>query len=181
MRLPGRVRRSRPTRSSASSIRLLRLRSERAQAEADVLGDRQMGEQRAFLRDVAGRALVGRNVQSPRIGHDRCPRSTRCPLSAARNPIRRRSSVVLPLPDAPEDRRQRALWYREIDVGKNDGLRRKTWRGLCSDSSAIDQSSASERTCPKRRHEEVGRAEREHDEHAANGAAAANATVELLV
>ena len=69
------------------------------QPEPDVRRDAQVREQVAVLRDVADPAALGRHVL--RRGVDDLGRRSDRPASERSNPASTRSSVVLPLPEAP--------------------------------------------------------------------------------
>ena len=69
------------------------------QAEADVGGDIEVGEEGALLGDEADRAALGGEMGRPSPRH-RSPRRIE-PPSACSKPPSRRSSVVLPQPEGP--------------------------------------------------------------------------------
>ena len=70
-----------------------------AQPEPDVRRDRQVREERALLRDVADAAPLGRRVLARAVDDAAAERDRAA--SGRSRPAIRRSSVVLPLPEAP--------------------------------------------------------------------------------
>ena len=180
MRLALGVARSRPDELERLVDPARRARRSRArQAEADVLGDRQVREERAFLRDVADGALVRRRRgRAPPSATIFARRSRRCRASAATNPMSTRSSVVLPLPDAPRIAVSVPSGDVEVDVARHRRLAVRL-RDARQRSSAI-VTSAPNADPAEPAHERGTPRPAQDDSTAANGAAAANATVELL-
>ena len=111
-----RGRSSRPSRSARRTSAAAPFAAR--QAEADVGDHGEVGEQRAFLGDVADAAAFGRHV----VGRRRRPSSSPSaivPRSARSKPAMRRSSVVLPLPEAPRIAVSEPAGDLEVDVAQD--------------------------------------------------------------
>ena len=91
------------------------------EAEGDVLGDGQMREQRALLRDVADRALVGRDVAPARGGHHASADRRSFPVGRD-EPDDQAQQRRLAAAGGAEDRRQRSLRDDEVDVGEDGSV-----------------------------------------------------------
>ena len=109
---------ARPTRSSSSATRW-RMRALRpggaAQAVADVLGHRQVGEQRVGLEDDAEVALGGRQRGDVAPAPGRSAR-----VDGGSSPAMARSSVVLPQPDGPRKETNSPLATVQADAFQGD-------------------------------------------------------------
>ena len=138
-----------------------------------------MREERALLGDVADRALVGRDVDASRVGDDvaadRDDTAVGCDEADQETKQRR-----LAAPGRPENGGQRALWNDEVDACEHDpiavGLRQALTLQL-----GHRQRTASVRTLPYRLISRYAAIKARTISTPAKGAAAANATVELLV
>ena len=118
------------------------------QPEADVLAGAEVREQRAFLGDVADRALVGGDVHARGVGDGLAVDRDRAgvELDEADDRAQQRR---LAAPGRAEDRRQRARGNLEVDVAQHDAPA----VGLGEASTAQfghAQPSPSARTRPKR-------------------------------
>ena len=148
------------------------------QAEGDVLAGAQMGEQGALLGDVADRALLRRDVEPPRVGDERTADGDGSGIRLDEphdQPQQRRLAAS----GRSEDRGQRPLWNEQIDVGEHRAGSIRLAQVLAA-QLGHRQSSSSARTRPKRLIRTYVAAIESSTSTAANGAAAANATVELF-
>ena len=123
MRPAGRRTRCRARRARAPPrSRLPALRSARAQAEADVLGDGQVREERTLLGDVADAAPLGRDVRRRTRRRRPCRRSRSRPPSSRDEADDRAQQRRLAAARGAEDRGERALRHVEVDVGEDGAL-----------------------------------------------------------
>ena len=91
---PGLALSARPTRASArATFSRLRIRRQVRQAEADIVGDAEPGQQPRLLEDDADLGVRRRDR--------RCRRASPCPCVARSRPAMARSSVDFPQPEPP--------------------------------------------------------------------------------
>ena len=107
-----------------------------------------MRKERTLLGDVADSTFVRRDVHAARVGDDGPAHRDRA-RSAAMKPMIRRSSVVLPLPEAPRIAVIVPSGNDEVDVGEHGTGPVRLGQAFTA-QFRHGQASPSARTLPKR-------------------------------